>query len=354
MRYWTLLFILVMAACGSPEMVTLDSLVAKQPKVVSIDPEYDATVAKDSQVSVEFSVPIDPASINKYSLLVVKDMQETVPSLISADLEDGKILSMDGDYSFDETKRIASFKPSQYFEAGASYGVIVSTSVYTEEHFPFNQTPGSKATPFISTFTVSADGFIQDISNPSGDGDTSAGTIEVTPEEALPQAIINEVFYDAVGSDTNGVLFVELRGVEGDKIGGYRIVFVNGEDGKITDSITLPSNAVIPQGGLYLVADALDGSQSVSSIAGTSFVSDFDPHNGPDAVQLLSSKGELMDAICYGQVKVTVAENKLALCEGSMGPDAPSGQSVTRDVDGTDSGDNQADLTVNPEPSPGI
>ncbi len=358
--------LLTMAGCGSPDLISMQSVAAKQPKVMSVTPAYKSLVTKDSSVNVKFSIAIDPDSINKYSFLVIKDFQDIAPTQVKKDLDAGKLSGVEGDYNVDDSMLGASFKPLQPFEAGSSYAVIVSTDVYTPDNFPFNQTPGSDATPFISTFQVMDEQTAQAISASDASGsdasasdpaslDTGADDTGTTPTQqpAVHKVVINEIYYDAVGSDTNGDLFVELKGAAGDSVAGYKLVFVNGDDGKITATINLPSGAKIPANGLYVVADAIDGNTKVTHIPNANFIYDFDPQNGPDAVQLIDSKGSLADAVCYGQVKATAAENKFIMCEGSFGPDAPSGQSISRLVDADDTDDNANDFVINTVPTPG-
>jgi hypothetical protein len=156
---------------------------------------------------------------------------------------------------------------------------------------------------------------------------------------------INEIFYDAAESDTDGHLFVELKGAPGGDISGYQVVFVNGADGKITEQEALPDGAVIGDDGLFVMADAKDGSTAETYVAEWDCLSDFDPQNGPDAVQVFGRSGGLLDAVCYGTVPVAVAENGSQMCGDVPAPDGPSGTSVARDAGGV--------FVINKAPSPG-
>ncbi|MBI2342253.1 MAG: hypothetical protein HYU98_05930, partial [Deltaproteobacteria bacterium] len=124
------------------------------------------------------------------------------------------------------------------------------------------------------------------------------------------------------------------------------------DDGKITDSITLPSGASVQGDGFYVIADAASQNANQTNVAEADFITNFDPQNGPDAVQLLDSKGGLVDAVCYGEVKVKIAENGLAMCENSPALDAPAGKSISRLENTDDTDDNSADFIINSEPSP--
>lgn len=165
--------------------------------------------------------------------------------------------------------------------------------------------------------------------------------------------VINEILYDVPGEDTNGDVFVELRGTPGGDVGGFQLLFINGDDGKKMDDIVLPAGLLVPEDGLLVIADGITGDLQHTHVAGADFLENFDPQNGPDAVQLLGADGGLVDALGYGGLKQTTAFNNLAMLEGSAGPDAPVSQSVSRLPDAEDSNDNAADFVINPAPSPG-
>lgn len=199
---------------------------------------------------------------------------------------------------------------------------------------PFNQTPGMSSTPYIGSLIV---GGTTEVSSASvaetGDdnasyspGASQASYIKPSP---LPM-VINEILYDMPGDDTNGDLFVELRGTPGGDVGGYQIFFINGDDGKETDHMTLPAGLAVPENGLLVVADGITGDLQHTHVANADFLDNFDPQNGPDAVQLISPTGKLVDALAYGTPKQITAFNNMDMMEGTAGPDAPVGLSVSR------------------------
>ncbi len=169
-----------------------------------------------------------------------------------------------------------------------------------------------------------------------------------------PQVVLNEIYYDAVGSDTNGVLFVELYGTPDASLAGDKINFVNGDDGKIYDTILLPTGSSLRSDGFYVIADAYDGSSTQTSVTGADFVDSFDPQNGPDAVQLLDSGGKLLDAVAYGSVAVFTAENGLPDLEGVPAVDVANGHSLERKTPGVDTGNNSDDFVERAVPTPGF
>ncbi len=191
-------------------------------------------------------------------------------------------------------------------------------------------------------------------------GTETAAEPENLPEDSVPEdsvvvgsVVINEIYYDAVGSDTDGLLFVELFGTPDLLIGGLKINFVDGGDGSVDDSITLPELARIGLDGYYVIADLVTGSTQVTQVAEFDLLDTFDPQNGPDAVQLLDPEGRLLDAVAYGEVPVLFAENGLSLMEGASAPDVLNGHSIERKTPGQDTDDNLMDFEDRMTPTPG-
>lgn len=165
--------------------------------------------------------------------------------------------------------------------------------------------------------------------------------------------IISEILYDVPGSDTDGDVFIELAGEASTEIGGYEIALVNGSDGKVYDTIAIPEGAIIPEDGIFVIADAITGSPETTRVNGADFINNFDPQNGPDAIQLIDDTGALIDVVAYGQPVVELAENGLAAFEGTPAQDVASGMSLAR-VDTFDTNDNSLDFIQLEIPSPGV
>lgn len=186
---------------------------------------------------------------------------------------------------------------------------------------------------------------------------TSASTSPAKPStyvKATAQPlVINEILYDLPGDDTNGDLFVELRGTPGGDLGGYKVSFLNGDDGKETESATIPAGLLVPENGLFVIADGITGDLQHTHVLNADYLDNFDPQNGPDSVQLISADGKLIDAVSYGTPKVTTDLNGLAMLEGEAAPDAPLGKSISRLPDAADTNNNTMDFVVNDVPSPG-
>lgn len=192
-------------------------------------------------------------------------------------------------------------------------------------------------------------------SSTSGGGEASVSSTKpstLVKSSALP-VVINEILYDLPGDDTNGDLFVELRGSPGGDLGGYKLSFINGDDGKETENVTIPPGLNVPNDGLFVIADGITGDLQHTHVANADYLDNFDPQNGPDSVQLLSPEGKLIDALSYGAPKLTTAANGLAMLEGLAAKDAPMNQSISRLADAEDTNDNGADFVVNNSPSPG-
>ena len=165
-----------------------------------------------------------------------------------------------------------------------------------------------------------------------------AGVLDI---EALP--CIQEVLYDGPSSDADDV-FTEIAGPAGTSLDGWTLVGINGGTGTPYRTVDL-TGAVIPADGVLVVATAQAEGEV---LAQRDFSAEVDWQNGPDAVQLRDSLGEVVDALQYGDAGTFNAG------EGSPAPMVSAGQSLTRDTSGTDTDDNAADFTPGDTPTPGI
>jgi hypothetical protein len=159
------------------------------------------------------------------------------------------------------------------------------------------------------------------------------GVLMIGAAEAV---VINELFYDGPGADTN--MFTELKGTPGTDLAGYSLVGVNGADGVVYTTINL--TGVIPADGYYVVGQA-GTVVNVDQIAATA-----DWQNGPDQVQLRQGT-TVLDGVCYGV-------SGLLVCEGSPAVDVGPGNSLARCPDGSDTDDNSVDFLADDTPTPGV
>ncbi|MFA4972080.1 MAG: hypothetical protein WC683_05670 [bacterium] len=343
-----LIICLVAAGCGMPGAGSYESLLSLQPYVVSVEPVDGSMAAERAAVAVEFSRPVAPDTVGPFTLAIVKDEGKDAAEVVD-ELMDKDIEGAEGVYEFAGEGRVAVFRPALGYEPGAGYLIIASTAIQSVEGLPLNQSAGSSPAPFVSAFKVSGvDGSESSASTGAG-GDGGESIERVRPSFLM----INEVMYDAIGSDTNGDVFVELLGESGGDISDYKILFINGEDGAISDTIELPEGALVGDDGIYLIADAKTGEPGVSNVEGAELVLNFDPQNGPDCIQLLDAEGLLLDSLGYGSPLVSLATNGLACHEGGAAMDVASGISLSRSG-GVDTGENQLDFQPMDIPSPGI
>ena len=160
---------------------------------------------------------------------------------------------------------------------------------------------------------------------------------------ALPEVVINEVLYDAEGSDQE--VFVELWGEPNTILDGMTLIGINGSNGSEYKEIYL--TGMIGDDGYFVVAHP----EATGAIAEAADMTTHkvDYQNGPDSLQLRYG-GKVLDALAYGDF----GDTETSAGEGESAPDVSNpGQSLGRQVDGADSGDNASDFVVISEPSPG-
>ena len=298
-------------------------------------------------------------------VLVPKQQREkvaipTTKALFDA-IDDADLTVTPLDWAWDEMGRVLSLQPREELERGQAYDLILTPRLLSEERIPLNPISETREPEsFILNYRVSSDanftvGDFEEFSDSDGDVEVESEEEVISVEPEIPgPVVLNEIYYDAVGADTDGVLFVELFGPAGKKISGYEIAFVDGSDGSIDDRIVLPDGARIPDDGFFVIADAQTGSASVSRVAEADLIDNFDPQNGPDAVQLLNAQGQLIDALGYGSGIVAAAENGLALFEGAAASDVVNGKSLERSESGKDTDNNSVDFVIRDAPSPGM
>lgn len=348
----TVACVLFMSACMPGIEVPDFSLASEQPTVVEVRPVADEVVSADASVTLSFSVPLDPESLTKKSIAVIFQHEDKAVEDVVEDVIDGETQGWGGALAASDDGLNVTFQPNQPYPAGAALAVVVTSQLMSTEHIPFNQTPGETPTPFISAFTVEGSAAASESASSDADNEEDDEVVEV-PKIRPSWLVISEVLYDVTGVDTNGDLFIELAGEKNTEISGYKVNFVNGGNGKIYDDFKLPDGAFIPDDGVYLIADAITGSPGATNVPSADFVVNFDPQNGPDAIQLVDDQGALVDALGYGIPIVAFAENGLASYESSPAQDVGSNMSLAR-VDTFDTDDNSLDFIQRETPSPGV
>ncbi len=376
------------------------SLLEESPQILFVGPDVTQKLSLQPQWSIVFSQPMDVSTVNEASVILYEGKIDAgtydTPLALYKDMDQKKAAQISLQFFWDPEGRVLTLAAQEELSPNQSYSLLITSKALSSERLSLKPmdlalkpmdvpllrfyqtaelavgnstpsvskatpvTPGSKKpTPEVPIKPVSS-GPSPAIPSPSAPSQSSPqgtpqGSSQNPPEEESLVAgtvVINEIYYDAVGSDTDGVLFVELFGTPHFKVGGYKVVFVNGGDGKITDSVVLPVSAEIPVDGFYVIADAKTGVPNASRVEGADLVDNFDPQNGPDAVQLLDDQGKLVDAVAYGAGVVKMAENGLPLFEGKEGPLVKSGHSLERKSPGLDSNNNFDDFMERDTPTP--
>lgn len=324
-----LLFVFLCNACGGLSEVPFQDLTSLQPQVVQVTPEDQSRHRAIDYIEITFSKAIDPLSVNEESIKVSDSAGKK---------------NIVGRFEFLEENHIVRFISATPFPAGEAL-LKVTPQIYSTDFLPLNQKPGESPVGYEARFFV--------------EGMESSGASPehflATPAKSEPpiSLVLNEVFYDAVGKDTEGDLFVELKGDPFADIGGYQILFVRGDDGEILSSVVIPLGMSIPEDGYFVIADAVTGSSAQTHVFNADWVKNFDPPNGPDCIQLLNKEGGLLDALGYGTPLALLGENNLFCYETESAPDAISGESLSRLPDQQDSDNNAEDWEVLKQPTPG-
>jgi hypothetical protein len=269
---------------------------------------------------------------------LLTDTRELLKEIQSEDLP-----AVPVQYFLEADETTLTILPESELKKG-TYHLVVTPLLRSAEGLPFNQEPGENPTAFVAKFFVGAAG-----ENP-GNPDLPPADPEFGPEPDF--LVINEVLYDGRTSETDGEAFVELYGTPGTDISLYQVHFINGADGAAIDRVTLPHGTLLPQDGIFVIADLQTKSSTASRVAAADFLDNFDPQNGPDGLLLLNRAGELLDTLVYGAGAVTQAAGGLELGEGFPAVDVGNGHSLSR-VGGQDTQDNAMDYVDSTLPTPG-
>lgn len=352
--FLTIIALIVSSCASAPSR--MESLTGYQPMVVAARPADGETAPPDSYIEVSFSKAVDPLTIGPDSFAVTKiDAGKIKIDELAADVSDGETDTVPGRYETSGDCMEAKFFPDSPFENGQAYAVVITSNVKTVDFVPLNQTPGGGPTPFFSVFYVTQPNGEIEVSPvydeaPAGDGE---GAEEEDTRIRPAWLVINELFYDAIGDEADGNLFVELAGEPDRDISGYSIVFVNGADGAVTETINIPDGSKIQGDGIFLIADSRTNAPHETNVVGADMLDNFDPQNGPDCAQLLDDHKALFDAVGYGSPLPQTAKNDLACFEGAPAADAPAGKSISR-TNAADTNDNSIDFKVLDAPTPGF
>lgn len=346
-------------ACGSSIDPTFESLLRKEPWVIDVDPPHNATVPGVKQISLRFSRPIDPQSIVPSSVALLELAGEQSDAvMLSEHVRNGKEQGLPHQCVLEDDRQHLRLRPESTLQSGKRYGLVVTSGVMTSDGIPLNQHPALGQRAFWSEFTVQTPQASAVPSpaetDPLADEDESEVEIASPPVPRPESLVINEILYDVTGSDTDGVVFIELFGSPpGSDLAGYHILLIDGGDGAVSKTIQLPEQSRLGDDGIFLIADARTGNSQTTQIIGADVIDNFDPQNGPDCLQLIDEGGALLDAVGYGSPLAATAANGVSCVEGTAAPDAPSDASLTR-TGGVDTNDNSIDFSVQSTPTPGV
>jgi hypothetical protein len=198
----------------------------------------------------------------------------------------------------------------------------------------------------------------------------AAAAVSAFASAANAQVFINELLYDAVGTD-GGKAFVEIYGPPGLDISGWELRSVEGTANQTpglgcgfvnqTGPIIFPSGSLIGPDGFFVVADGEAGVTQVVCAATHNgglpdlIVENADFENGPDESLQLIVGGLVLDAV---QLTATVPPCITDSIGNVMGygvpaPDVPGGFSLERYPAGSNTGNNYDDFRTQGFPSPG-
>lgn len=352
-KYLCIIVVFMICGCGGIDVPDIGALSKKQLRITSVAPQEGALVGKTASIKIDFSDAIDPLTVDPTTFVVTSLADESVSNndLVQS-ISKGEVQSSEGRYEMSDDARSVVFSPADNFESGKKYIVALTNKIMSASFVPLTTNVSAPAKPFVSSFEVEAESSDSNNAN-SSDSETQDSGETSDPVPVRPSFfVINEILYDAVGEDTNGDVFIELYGEAATNIGGFKLLLINGDDGVISATLEIPKGATVPDDGIYLIADAKTGSPGVSNIAGVDLILNFDPQNGPDCVELLNEKGELVDALGYGTPIAALAKNNLKCFEGTPAVKTTSGKSLSRTL-GADSGDNSKDFITLSSPAPG-
>jgi hypothetical protein len=179
-----------------------------------------------------------------------------------------------------------------------------------------------------------------------------SGTGGTTCENAiLTGVVINEVLYDADGSDS-GREWVELHNTmtEDVDVSGWMLQVAGSS---FSTKATLPENTIIPAGSYYIVG----GEQAADDLGySPNFVVSWSLGNAGsniDGVRLLDCNEVILDTVLYGTAENSEGlEDDNGVNPTSFAPKATNGQTLGRVPNGVDTNQSGNDFAVLPFPTP--
>lgn len=348
------------------------------PQVLYVVPGPSEKISTRPKWAIAFSKPIDESTLKTDSVLLARGTVEATRYKGLTDPkagEKGEPSTLALKFSVREKGVLVIALPdttNNELLPNETYTLLVTPRLFSTDHLPMN-------TPFAAVYQTADAGVRQELDEifqetpPSKPADAPKKPAPVmpppaklpTPELPAPKkrpvepvsdkgkVVLNEIYLEAAAKDEDGVLFIELYGTPGLTVGGYKINFVKGGDGKVYDTITLPKEARLRPDGYFVIADGKKGAPGSSKVPGADLVDNFHPKNGSGALQLLDAARKLVDVVGYGKELKPTAENKLATSEGKPVAAVTKGHSLERKEPGLDSNNNDQDWVDRKVPTPG-
>ena len=190
------------------------------------------------------------------------------------------------------------------------------------------------------------------------DGDTAVDCADsgCATAAVCGDVVINELDYDQTSTDT--AEFIELLNKGGAAIDltGLQIVFVNGADSTVYQTVTLSGSLA---SGQYLVAAMAAVTPAAGAIVVTYPDNEAMQNGGPDAIALYDSVHQVViDAVSYegGVAAAVIDGNTFNLVEGTATAaidDPSTPMSLIRFPNGADTGNDSVDWTATETLTPG-
>jgi hypothetical protein len=161
------------------------------------------------------------------------------------------------------------------------------------------------------------------------------------PVPAAPPVLINEVYYDAPGSDT-GNEFIELINTSGETVSlaGYFLEAGDGSGPGRWRLLWRPDREEVIAPGARLLLGESAVSPQPDRVLWLAL------ENGPDAVRLVGPENQI-DVVGWGELSYS------EYFAGAPAVDVPAGHSLGRAIDGQHTGDNATDFIAFGPPTPG-
>lgn len=164
--------------------------------------------------------------------------------------------------------------------------------------------------------------------------------------QGAPAVVINEVLYDAVGSDT-GHEWIELYNAVGETV-SLRGWHIERAGTQFVSVFTFPDGVTIAPGGFLLVGE--------SAVEGADVSTPLAFQNGgsaTDGMRLVNDAGGVVDVLLYDAPNTNGLPDESGNPGMSFAPDVAEGHSLARVPDGADTNASGADFVESADPTPG-